>query len=126
MFQYQSLHDIEQLELFEVGVPVSFQIFIVIGSKMNRGFRRCRHKESPGQYCCLQVEYWRLFCEIQLLSQVLEDFLNKPSVGDLHIVEFQPCPFDLIVITPHRFPGAPKWIVILLSLNDCVSILPNV
>ena len=74
MIQYQSLRDIEQtLELFEVCVPVYFQIFNVRRSKMNSGFHRCRHKSSD-QYIGLQVEYWCPFCEIQLLPQIHEDF----------------------------------------------------
>ena len=40
-----SSRDIEQiLELFEVGVPVYFLISIESWSKMNKSFRRCRHK----------------------------------------------------------------------------------
>ena len=107
MFQYQSLRDIEQiLEFFEVGVPVYFQISIVIWSIMNRGFHRCRQTKKPDQYTGVQVEYLCPFCKIQLLSQVLEDLLKISMVGDLHIVECLPCPFNLIVITTHRFPSA--------------------
>ena len=47
-----------------------------------------------------------LFCEIQLLPPVLEDFLKVSTVGDLHIVEFQPCPSDLTV-TSLQFLGLP-------------------
>ena len=28
-------------------------------------------------------------------------------IGDVHVVEFQPCRLDLTVITSHQFPGAP-------------------
>ena len=107
MFQCQSLRDIEQiLELFEVGVPEYIQFVIVLWSNMNRGFHRCRHKYSPDQHIGLQVEFWCLFCEIQLLPQVLEDFFKVSMVGDGHIVEFQPCPFDLTIIASHQFPRA--------------------
>ena len=103
MFQHQSLSDNEQiLELFEVCVPVYFQIFSVIWSKMNRGFHRCRHETNT------QINTLVFNCEIQLLSQVLEDLLKISKVGDLHIVDFQPCPFDLIVITSHQFSRCPK------------------
>ena len=100
MFQYLSLRVIEQiLELFKVCVPVYFQMFLVIWSKTNSAFHRCRQKNSSYQFFGLQVEYWCLFCEIQLLRQVLEDCFKVSIVGDLHIVKFQPCPFDLNVIT---------------------------
>ena len=38
-------------------------------------------------------------CEIQVLPQVLEDLLKVSIVGDLLFEAFQPCPFDLTVIT---------------------------
>ena len=41
------------------------------------------------------------------MSQILESFFEVSMVGDLHIVEFQPCPLNLTVITSHQFPGAP-------------------
>ena len=76
---------------------------------MNRGFHCCRHRQSTDQYIGLHVEYKCLFCEIQfVLSQVLEDFLKISMVGDLHIVEVQSCPVNLIVITSHQIPGAPR------------------
>ena len=43
---------------------------------------------------------------IQLLSQVLEDFLKISMVEDLHVAEFQPCPYDLNVTTSLQFPAA--------------------
>ena len=74
---------------------------------MHSGFHRCRHEQSPDQCIGLQVEYWCLLCEIQLFPQVLEDFLEVPMIGDLHVVEFQPCRYDLTATTSKEFPGAP-------------------
>ena len=109
MAQYQALRDIEQiLEFLEVCIPVYIQIFNVIWSKMNSGFRRCRHEKSPDQNIGLQsfnTEYWCLLCDFQLLSQFLDDFFKESMVGDLHIVQFQLCPFDLNVITSLQLPG---------------------
>ena len=65
------------LKFLKVCVPVYFQNFNVIWSKMNGGFDRCRHKQSPDQYVGLQninTNNWCLFCEIQFFPQVLEDF----------------------------------------------------
>ena len=78
---------------------------------MNGGFHRCRreifprsiHWSSKFQYRVAGASSARFyFCR-----NLLEDFLKISMVGDLHIVEFQPCPFDLIVITSHQFPAAP-------------------
>ena len=78
---------------------------------MNGGFHRCRHKESPDQYIGLQsinADYWCLICKTQHFPRVLEDFLNVSIVGDLHIVEFQPCASDFHVITSLQLSGAGR------------------
>ena len=107
MFHYQSLRDIEQ-------------IFWAL-----RSWYSCI---LPSFHCELVQDERRLS---PLLTQIIPISIHWPSSrvlvpllrdstfaagswrlfrridGDLHTVEFQPCPFDLIVITSHQFPGAP-------------------
>ena len=89
---------------------------------MNGGFHLCREESSPEQYIGLTVEYWCLFCEIKLfLSQVLADFLEVSMIGDLRIVEFQPGPFNLIVITSLQFPSA-GWALRFISPSKFLGV----
>ena len=114
MLQCQSLRGIEQiLELFEVCVPENFQVskfLLLFGLKWTAAFIVVDMNNHQINFLVLQVEYSCLYCEIQLLPQVLEDFFKVSIVGDLHIVEFQSCPFD-------QFPDA-RWACRFTTLHQ--------
>ena len=59
---------------------------------------------SLDQYIGLLIEYIK---PKHFVSEVLEDFVNVPIVGDLHVVEVQPGPCKLDFNTLHGFPDTP-------------------
>ena len=102
-------------------VPEYFEHFIVIWSKMYWDFHRCVNKFFPNQYIEPRVEYCCLFCEIQLLSQILQEFLNSSMVRDLTLILrismlslFRTCYWIWLVLS-HNCPVAP-WSRNLIQL----------
>ena len=125
MVKDQPLRDVEQrLKLFENGVPVTYQVAIVIWPKMCCCVHRCWHKYSEDQYIGLLIKYLPTLQKNQCLSEILEAFPDVSFVGDVHIVEvhiihcklvlgtsqrFTCANWALTHTTPHKFLRAWKW-----------------